>query len=122
MSKIRKTGEGTYWHDVKNNTWQYKISVGTDADGKAIRKTFYAATDKEARQKGLDWLREHNDAHFGSNQQQGISDDGIMMTPFPNDAISNILNDAKPYRNVVKRYWTEEEVNCFKLIKDRMKN
>lgn len=32
------------------------------------------------------------------------------MTTLSNDTISNLLNEAKPYRNVVKRYWTEEEV------------
>jgi hypothetical protein len=34
----------------------------------------------------------------------------LMLTPYSNDAISNILSEAKPFRNVVKRYWTEEEV------------
>lgn len=33
-----------------------------------------------------------------------------MMTPFSQENISNILSEAKPYRNVIKRYWTEEEV------------
>lgn len=40
-----------------------------------------------------------------------------MMTPFPQENIQVILNEAKPYRNVVKRYWTEEEV-IFKLTND----
>lgn len=35
----------------------------------------------------------------------------MILTPFGNDSIASILEDAKPYRNVVKRYWTEEEVN-----------
>lgn len=53
--------------------------------------------------------------NFGSNLQDTLinsqlnNDEGLIMTPFPNDAISNILSEAKPYRNVVKRYWTEEE-------------
>jgi hypothetical protein len=33
-----------------------------------------------------------------------------MLTPFSQENISNILSEAKPYRNVIKRYWTEEEV------------
>ena len=39
-----------------------------------------------------------------------------MVTPFSNDAISNIVNEAKPYRNVIKRYWTDEEVTIIILI------
>ena len=38
-----------------------------------------------------------------------------MMTPFSQENISAILNDAKPFRNVIKRYWTEEEV-IFKIV------
>lgn len=34
----------------------------------------------------------------------------MMMTPFSQENISAILNEAKPFRNVIKRYWTEEEV------------
>ncbi len=34
-----------------------------------------------------------------------------MQSQFSNDAISSILNDAKPYRNVIKRYWTDDEVS-----------
>ena len=33
-----------------------------------------------------------------------------MMTPFSQENFTAILNDAKPFRNVIKRYWTEEEV------------
>ncbi|MFS8159974.1 MAG: hypothetical protein ACMG6E_07145 [Candidatus Roizmanbacteria bacterium] len=29
---------------------------------------------------------------------------------YMHDNFSNIINDAKPYRNIIKRYWTEEEV------------
>ena len=35
------------------------------------------------------------------------------MAPFSNDTLSNMLSEAKPFRNVVKRYWTEEEVILF---------
>ena len=27
------------------------------------------------------------------------------------DNFTSIINEAKPYRNIIKRYWTEEEVN-----------
>jgi hypothetical protein len=40
-----------------------------------------------------------------------FKDEPNNVTPFNRDAITNILSEAKPYRNVVKRYWTEEEVS-----------
>jgi hypothetical protein len=30
-----------------------------------------------------------------------------------NENFSNIINEAKPYRNIIKRYWTEEEVSYY---------
>jgi hypothetical protein len=39
-----------------------------------------------------------------------------MMTPFSQENISAILNEAKPFRNVIKRYWTEEEVILIPLM------
>ena len=45
-----------------------------------------------------------------------------MLTPFDGgDKISSIIggNDAKPFRKVIKRYWTEEEVrNSFNFYAD----
>ena len=56
--KIRRPGEGTYYQQP-NGTWQYKITVGIDEEtGKTIRKTFYGKTDTQAREKGLNWLRD----------------------------------------------------------------
>lgn len=62
-------------------------------------------------------------SNFGSNLQDTLlyshqNDDALILTPFPNDAISNILNDAKPYRNVIKRYWTEEEDENLRRLVD----
>lgn len=41
-------------------------------------------------------------------------DDEDIMTPFAGDAISSIMHGMKPFRNIIKRYWTEEEV-CYNL-------
>jgi hypothetical protein len=35
------------------------------------------------------------------------------MTPFSQDNIPGMMQDSKPFRNVIKRYWTEEEVRKF---------
>ena len=38
--------------------------------------------------------------------------DDELMTPFAGDHINHIRGtDIKPFRNVIKRYWTEEEVS-----------
>ena len=37
--------------------------------------------------------------------------DDDLITPFAGNAINHILGDIKPFRNVIKRYWTEEEVS-----------
>lgn len=34
----------------------------------------------------------------------------IQGSSFMQDSFTAIINEAKPYRNIVKRYWTEEEV------------
>ena len=34
----------------------------------------------------------------------------LQSSPFMQENFSAIINDAKPYRNIIKRYWTEEEV------------
>lgn len=36
------------------------------------------------------------------------------MTPFAGDSF--MMGDVKPFRNVIKRYWTEEEVSNKKLF------
>lgn len=50
-----------------------------------------------------------------SDYDESHIQDDEMMTPFAGESISNILNgsvsDSKPFRNVVKRYWTEDEVS-----------
>lgn len=56
MSKRRGHGEGTFFHDVKRNTWQYKIVLGYNDDGFPIRKTFYGKTRAEAHEKGREYV------------------------------------------------------------------
>lgn len=58
--KIRQNGEGTYYKQP-NGTWQYKITVGYDDNGKAIRKTFYAPSGKEAKAKADTWRKVNTD-------------------------------------------------------------
>ena len=38
-------------------------------------------------------------------------DDKMLKTPFSQENISALMNSAKPYINVIKRYWTDEEVS-----------
>ncbi len=52
MGRKRANGEGTYCYDKKRDYWQFKLTVGIDQDGFAIRKTFYGKTKKEAQTKG----------------------------------------------------------------------
>jgi hypothetical protein len=35
------------------------------------------------------------------------------QTPYPGDNLNNMIarSEIKPFRNVIKRYWTEDEVN-----------
>jgi hypothetical protein len=39
--------------------------------------------------------------------------DDTSMTPCAGDGMNSMIatSDVKPYRNVIKRYWTEDEVN-----------
>ena len=52
MAGRRGYGEGSFFHDVKRNNWQYKLTLGYDCNGFPVRKTFYAKTRNEAHKKG----------------------------------------------------------------------
>lgn len=55
-------------------------------------------------------LEESDEEDLTSLDQSHLNDDA-QMTPFAGeDAISNFLSEIKPFRNVIKRYWTEDEV------------
>ena len=43
----------------------------------------------------------------GSAPGGGFRDDPLTMTPYSQDNLGSLLSDGKPYRNVIKRYWTE---------------
>jgi hypothetical protein len=48
---------------------------------------------------------------INSNIKGGKNEDkSSLLTPFHDEALTSILSEAKPYRNVMKRYWTDEEV------------
>ena len=42
-------------------------------------------------------------------------DDPLSMTPFSKDTLGTGGMDSKPFRSVIKRYWTEEEVRLLNL-------
>ena len=54
---------------------------------------------------------EEPEGDTSSAYDQSNMPEDSLMTPFAGDAISNILSDIKPFRNVIKRYWTDDEVN-----------
>lgn len=62
------------------------------------------------------------DGEFSSAYDQShIQDDDDMMAPFAGENISMLGSggamDQKPFRNVIKRYWTEDEVIYYLLIR-----
>ena len=65
---------------------------------------------------------DQKDPDLSSVYDPSSAQDEDMLTPFDGgDKISSIIggNDAKPFRNVIKRYWTEEEVrNSFTFYVD----
>jgi hypothetical protein len=44
-----------------------------------------------------------------------MHEDQLNITPFSQDPFGGVSLDAKPIRNVIKRYWTEEEVRIVAL-------
>ncbi|GHV33501.1 site-specific integrase [Clostridia bacterium] len=69
----RHNGEGTYYRQP-NGTWQYKITVGRDADGKLIRKTFYGKTNREAKAKADVWTQANGGAVFSVSPETKLSE------------------------------------------------
>ena len=63
MAKVRQNGEGTYYKQP-NGTWQYKITVGRDGEGKLLRKTFYGKTGAQAKLKAEQWRKESQGLAF----------------------------------------------------------
>jgi integrase len=74
MAKVRFNGEGTYYHDVKRNNWQFKLVLGYSEDGKPIRKTFYGKSREEAKVKGDKALAELNGQRVSVSPDMKLGD------------------------------------------------
>jgi hypothetical protein len=48
--------------------------------------------------------------HYSGSSLKGEEKMQGRDSSFVHENFSTIINDAKPYRNIIKRYWTEEEV------------
>ena len=53
----QKNGAGTYY-ERDDGTWQFRVSVGLQGDGRSTRKAFYGKTKKECREKYDQWMKE----------------------------------------------------------------
>jgi hypothetical protein len=56
-----------------------------------------------------------------SDESSSFDETNGMVSAFAGDAISNIMG-MKPFRSVIKRYWTEEEVTSDSLNEYRTRN
>ena len=52
----RPNGEGS-WRKMPNGSWQYRAVIGTDKDGKPIRKSFYGRTQKICKEKHKELMK-----------------------------------------------------------------
>jgi hypothetical protein len=52
------------------------------------------------------------DADLAGGEFSSVYDE-TPQTPYPGESLNNMIarSEIKPFRNVVKRYWTEDEVN-----------
>ena len=53
---------------------------------------------------------------FNAGLGSHFQDDGVGATAYSQENLTSILNEPKPQRFVVKRYWTEDEVIFYILI------
>lgn len=58
MAKRRPNGEGHY-RKHPNGSWEWQVMIGRDLNGQPIRKSFFAATKKEARRIGEEYIEEY---------------------------------------------------------------
>ena len=79
-----------------------------------------SATDKTQSSIGKRLHRASN--KFNSNISNRLMDDPLSMTPFSQDAMQAGGLDPKPFRSVIKRYWTEEEVRVTWVTTCRTRN
>ena len=70
---------------------------------------------------GKRFMKAHNKFSAGGNNR--LMDDPINITPFSQDMMAPEAMDGKaPYRTVIKRYWTEDEVMAGSLDYFRTRN
>jgi hypothetical protein len=44
-------------------------------------------------------------------------EDSVMLSSGAADGLQQVINMMKPFRNVIKRYWTDDEVRITHLLK-----
>ncbi len=48
---------------------------------------------------------------ISGNVSNRLMEESMSATPFSQDPMNSVNMETKPFRSVIKRYWTEEEVS-----------
>ena len=86
----RGNGEGTIYFKESKKKWVGQVTLGRDANGKQIRKTFYGNTRKEVKEKMESLKKEMSEGLDVSNK------DSIVT-------IANQIRELKYNTNTIKR-------------------
>ena len=83
-----------------------------DEDSYSPAKNFREAADQDAI-IGKRIKRSIPDPDGDLMDEQSSQYEETPQTPYPGESLNNMIagSEIKPFRNVVKRYWTEDEVN-----------
>ena len=86
----RGNGEGTVYFNKSKNKWVAQVTLGTDYDGKQIRKTYYGDTRKEVKDKIELLEREMKDGNNVINEKTIVE-------------IAREIRNIKYQNNIIKR-------------------
>lgn len=95
--RSRGNGEGTIYYNQGKNKWVAQYTVGTGKDGKQIRKTFYADTRREIKDKLEAFIAKKNDDVY-SDSNVTISE--ILKEHIERKHKLNITSDITYIRNI----------------------
>ena len=111
MAKKRSAGEGTYCQR-EDGLWMGRISLGMDNNGKAVRKSVYGHTLKEAKEK-VDALRKQHESGLTTEKVGTVGEfldawiaDDVKVSRDGNKTIreyeDTVKNYIKPYIGHIK--------------------
>ncbi len=112
----RGNGEGTVFEDKKRNRWVAQYVAGTNENGKSIRKSIYAKTQKEV-------IKKLNEVNYKINNNVYIEKNGIELVKIMEDIREEKLDSNTISEGQYARLnWTIKKIKESKIGKSKIQD